>query len=95
MGSLLSDARQRFFNALELADVPPESCEALKYPKETVAASIPLRRDDRTESSRHTDPARPRIGLPRRPCRTYPLERTSWLVESASKKASISRDSVS
>lgn len=48
MGSLLSEARQRFFNALELADVPPESCEALKYPKETVAASIPLRRDDRS-----------------------------------------------
>lgn len=48
MASLLSSARQRFFDALALADVPPESCEALKYPKETVAASIPLRRDDRS-----------------------------------------------
>ncbi len=46
MGDQLSDARQRLFDAAEKAGVAPDLFESLKYPKETLAASIPLRRDD-------------------------------------------------
>lgn len=46
MGEQLSDARGRLFDAAARADVTGELCELLSYPQETLAASIPLRRDD-------------------------------------------------
>lgn len=46
MGELVSAARKRLFDAMKKAGVDSEACEVLKYPQETVAASIPLRRDD-------------------------------------------------
>lgn len=46
MGALLSAARKRLFDAIDIAGVDSETCEILRYPKETIAVSIPLRRDD-------------------------------------------------
>ncbi len=46
MGTKLTAARARLFEAAERAGVTEELFETLRYPAETVAASIPLRRDD-------------------------------------------------
>ncbi len=46
MTSMLTAARKRLFDAAKSADIAGEFLEALKYPQETVAVSIPLRRDD-------------------------------------------------
>ncbi|MEO1329060.1 MAG: Glu/Leu/Phe/Val dehydrogenase [Pseudomonadota bacterium] len=46
MGDLLSAARTRLFYAAEALELPPSLCASLKYPAETTALSIPLRRDD-------------------------------------------------
>ena len=46
MGNLLSAARKRLFDAADMVGVTDELFEMLKYPRETVAMSIPFRRDD-------------------------------------------------
>jgi len=46
MGRILSKARKRLFDAAECAGVTSELFEQLKYPRETTAISLPLRRDD-------------------------------------------------
>lgn len=46
MGDMLSQARERLFDAAERIGVTDELYEALRYPKETIAVSVPLRRDD-------------------------------------------------
>lgn len=46
MGEMLSAARRRLFDAAEADGAPAELFEALKYPQETTAISLPLRRDD-------------------------------------------------
>ncbi|WP_316015234.1 Glu/Leu/Phe/Val dehydrogenase [Roseobacter sp. HKCCA0434] len=46
MGDQLSNARQRLVDAMKMADVTEDLAERLSYPRETLAASLPLRRDD-------------------------------------------------
>jgi len=46
MGDLLSAARTRLFDAAEAAGLPDDLLKPLSYPRETVAVSLPLRRDD-------------------------------------------------
>ncbi|GAA4041076.1 Glu/Leu/Phe/Val family dehydrogenase [Parerythrobacter jejuensis] len=46
MGDMLSAARTRMHRAAENLDLTDELVERLDYPTETLAASIPLRRDD-------------------------------------------------
>lgn len=48
MGQQLSEARKRLFEAGELAGVDCELFDVLRYPRETVSVSLPLRRDDGT-----------------------------------------------
>ena len=46
MGDMLSAARERMYRAAEALDLSDELVERLDYPVETLAASVPLRRDD-------------------------------------------------
>jgi len=46
MSSTLADARKRLDNAAKHVDCPEEVLARLEYPMETLAASIPVRRDD-------------------------------------------------
>jgi len=46
MGDLLTAARQRLYDAAEITGVSQDLLKPLSYPRETVAASLPLRRDD-------------------------------------------------
>ncbi|MCP9222841.1 Glu/Leu/Phe/Val dehydrogenase [Erythrobacter sp. LQ02-29] len=48
MGDMLSAARERMHRAAKALDLQDELIERLCYPRETLAASIPLRRDDGT-----------------------------------------------
>lgn len=46
MSEMLHEARKRLNAAASLLDIHPDVLERLKYPKETLAASIPVRMDD-------------------------------------------------
>ncbi|WPZ32369.1 Glu/Leu/Phe/Val dehydrogenase [Thalassobaculum sp. OXR-137] len=46
MGELLSSARVRLFEAAKAAGISEKTLKPLSYPKETIAVSLPLRRDD-------------------------------------------------
>lgn len=46
MGDLLSAARARLFDAADTAGISRDLLQTLSYPRETVAISLPLRRDD-------------------------------------------------
>ena len=48
MGNLLTNARERMYRAAEHLDLNPELVERLDYPRETLAATVPLRCDDGT-----------------------------------------------
>lgn len=46
MGSPISAARERLFAAATVAGVSPEFCATLRYPRETIVASLPFRRGE-------------------------------------------------
>ena len=46
MSALFTKARKRLKAAAKHLDIHPDALEKLKYPKETLAASIPVRMDD-------------------------------------------------
>ena len=46
MGDMLTAARARLYDAAEATGIPTEFLESLSYPQETIAISLPLRRDD-------------------------------------------------
>ncbi|MEM1371067.1 MAG: Glu/Leu/Phe/Val dehydrogenase dimerization domain-containing protein, partial [Pseudomonadota bacterium] len=48
MSAYLTEVRQRMEDAATHMKIHPEVLERLRYPKETLAVSIPLRRDDGT-----------------------------------------------
>ena len=46
MGTMFTKARKRLKQAAKYLDVHPDVIEKLKYPKETLAASLIVRMDD-------------------------------------------------